>query len=107
MGQQALILESASEFFTERLGQAFERLKFQPSPLSRRYLTDLLQHYMFSSNLYSVDEDGRSRRETLAEMYLRAQNSTAPVRTDLLKKLGDTSLYISGFFGDSLARKIV
>ncbi len=101
-------MTSPREFFVDRVEMALERLKFQPLPLSRNYLVDLLQHYMFSSNLFSTDEEsGKSRRETLAELYLKAQNSPHPVRADLLKKLGDTSLYISGFFGDSLAHKIV
>jgi hypothetical protein len=44
----------------------------------------------------------------LAELFLKAQNeSSSTLRIDLLKKLGDTSLYISGFFGDSLNRKLV
>jgi hypothetical protein len=55
---------------------------------------------MHSRNLFST-------RDTLAEMYLRAQNSPQPLRLEMLKKLGDSSLYISGFFGDSLSRKVV
>ncbi|MGZ3723250.1 MAG: hypothetical protein ACXVA9_09985 [Bdellovibrionales bacterium] len=103
-----IIVESPRDFFVDRVETALQRLKFAPLPLSRRYLVDLLQHFMFSSNLFEHDEEsGRARRETLAELYLKAQNSPAPVRTDLLKKLGDSSLYISGFFGDSLTRKIV
>ena len=103
-----LVLTSPREFFVDRVETALDRLKFQPLPLSRNYLVDLLQHYMFSSNLFPTDEEsGKTRRETLAEMFLKAQGSPAPVRADLLKKLGDTSLYISGFFGDSLSRKIV
>src|SRR5947209_4435560 len=103
-----LIVESPREFFIDRVEQALTRLKFQPLPLSGHYLVDLLEHFMFSHNLYSVDEEsGRLQRETLAEMYLRAQNSPPPQRNDLLKRLGDSSLYISGFFGDSLSRKVV
>lgn len=103
-----LVIESPREFFVDRVEQALERLKFQPLPQSRHYLVNLLQHFMFSSNLFPTDEEsGRARRQTLAEMYLLAQNSPTPVRLDLLKRLGDSSLYISGFFGDSLTRKIV
>ena len=40
-------------------------------------------------------------------MYLKAGQAVPKVRVDLLKRLGDTSLYISGFFGDSLKKKIV
>jgi hypothetical protein len=98
-GAKTILLESPREFFVTRVEEAVKRVKFEPSPLSRHYLVDLLEHYMFASNLYPT--------ETLAEMYLRAQNAPAPLRLDLLKRLGDSSLYISGFFGDSLNRKIV
>src|SRR4051812_32197395 len=95
-----IVVESPRAFFVDRVDQALTRLKFQPLPLSRHYLVDLLEHFMFSHNLFDHDEDsGRARRETLAEMYLKAQNSPAPARIDILKKLGDSSLYISGFFG--------
>jgi hypothetical protein len=107
-GAPALIVESPRAYFIDRVEGALERLKFAPLPLSRHYLVDLLQHFMFSSNLFPTDEEtGRARRETLAEMYFKAQSATPPQRFDLLKKLGDSSLYICGFFGDSLTRKIV
>ncbi len=103
-----LVVESPREFFVDRVEQALERLKFKPLPESRHYLVDLLQYYIFSSNLFPKDDEtGRTRRETLAEMYLTAQSSPLPLRSEILKKLGDSSLYISGFFGDSLTRKIV
>ncbi len=107
-GTNSILLESPREFFFDRVDDAFKRVKFEPLPLSRQYLVSLLEHFMFSSNLFPTDDEtGRVKRETLAEMYLKAQNAPAPVRADLLKKLGDSSLYISGFFGDSLSRKVV
>jgi hypothetical protein len=99
-GAKSILVESPREFFVTRVEEAVKRVKFEPSALSRQYLVDLLEHFIFSENLFST-------RDTLAEMYLRAQNSPPPVRLDLLKRLGDSSLYISGFFGDSLNRKIV
>src|SRR5688572_22206138 len=95
-----LLFESPRTFFVDQVDSATKKLRFEPLPLSRQYLVDLLEHYMFSSNLLD-------KRETLAELYLKAQNSPAPIRSDMLKKLGDSSLYISGFFGDSLNRKLV
>ncbi|MBX3020439.1 MAG: hypothetical protein KF799_02080 [Bdellovibrionales bacterium] len=107
-GGNALLLESPRTYFLEQVDGALKRLKFQPLPLSQNYLVDLLEHYLFSSNLFPKDDEtGKAKRETLAEMWLKAQNSPTPQRQDLLKKLGDSSLYISGFFGDSLSRKIV
>jgi hypothetical protein len=105
---KTILLESPRDFFADKVEDAFKHLKFEPLPLSRAYLIDLLQHYIFSNNLFPKDDEtGRVKRQTLAELYLQAQNSPSPVRIDLLKKLGDSSLYISGFFGDSLSRKIV
>jgi hypothetical protein len=105
---KTILLESPRDFFADKVEDAFKHLKFEPLPLSRAYLIDLLQHYILSNNLFPKDDEtGRVKRQTLAELYLQAQNSPSPVRIDLLKKLGDSSLYISGFFGDSLSRKIV
>ena len=100
-GDKTILMESPRAFFFDRMEQACKRLRFEPLPLSRQYLVELLEFFIFSSNLF------RPEKETLAELYLKASNSPAPLRQDLLKKLGDGSLYISGFFGDSLNRKVV
>ena len=42
----------------------------------------------------------------LAEMYLKATSNEDGINGELLKQLGDSSLYISGF-GDSLKRKVI
>ncbi len=99
-GSANILFESPRDFFVNQVEGAIKRVRFEPLPLSRHYLVELLEHYMVSSNLLD-------KRETLAELYLRAQNAPQPQRMDLLKRLGDSSLYISGFFGDSLNRKLV
>lgn len=102
------IMTSPRDYFGEALDDAFQHLKLSASPLSKNYLIELLQFYMIAQNLFpSVDENGRQRRETLAELYLRSQSMPPTQKIEQLKKLGDTSLYISGFFGDSLNRKVV
>jgi hypothetical protein len=99
---------SPKDFFLDALERALQHLKVDASPMSKTYLVDLLQFYMLARNLFGVDEEtGRYKRDTLAELYLKAQNLPVVQKMELLKKLGDTSLYISGFFGDSLNRKIV
>ncbi len=69
-------------------------------PAVRDYLVSLLEYYLDARNLYA-------QPDTLAETFLIASNANPIERVDLLKKLGDKSLYISGFFGDSLSRKLV
>ena len=102
------ILLSTSDFFKDTVKEAFIKLNIQTIPQSSLYLVQLLDHYAFADNLYNLDtKTGKRSMDTLAEMYLKAQQSELPQKKALLKRLGDTSLYISGFFGDSLKKKIV
>lgn len=106
--EKPIVVQTPREFFVDKAEAAFKKLRFEPLPASRFYLVELLERFMIARNLYPQDEEtGRSRSESLAELYLKAQNSPPPKHKDLWKQLGDSSLYISGFFGDSLNRKLV
>jgi len=101
---------SPGDFFKDIVRQGFAQRKLETYPHVETYLVDLLQHYLDAKNLFDpdFDEQGRKIPKTLAEMYLHANNSQdQSVKVELLKKLGDRSLYMSGFFGESLQRKIV
>lgn len=101
---------SPGDFFKDLVRQGFVQRKLETYPHVETYLVDLLQHYLDAKNLFDpdYDESGRKIPKTLAEMYLFANNAEdQAVKVELLKKLGDRSLYMSGFFGDSLQRKIV
>lgn len=107
-GSGSSLFVSSQEYFDQIVSDAFERRKVKTFPLVKGYLVELLQSYIPTENLFDdKDASGRKIRETLAETLLRAQSSDQLVRIELLKKLGDRSLYISGFFGDSLQRKLV
>lgn len=95
---------SSKEFFTGIVDEAVNKRKMKISLQAKLYLVDLLSFYMFSENLFG---DEGKKETTLAEMFLTAINSEYHLQIDLLKKLGDSSLYISGFFGDSLKNKII
>ena len=92
-------IESPHSYFTEVVGEAVEKRRLETSPQATLYLVDLLEAHIQASNL--------TIKTTFAEFLLKAQQAEKPIRRDMLKKLGDTSLYITGFFGDSLRRKIV
>lgn len=92
------LLTSPEEFFRDAVNEAFEKRRVETMPVVKNYVVGLLSKYILTE---------RMSRDTLAEMYLRANSSEKTKRIELLQQLGDTSLYISGFFGDSLQRKIV
>jgi hypothetical protein len=93
------VLASPQQYFTEIITIAVEKRRMETSPYVVRYLVGLLETNMVTAN-FRFDS-------TLAEALLKADQVEKSQRLGLLKKLGDTSLYTSGFFGDSLRRKIV
>ncbi len=102
------LITSSKPFFMEMVDSAVHRRRFSASPMTKSYLADLLEHYVISRNLFGEAEEGHNEQsKTMAERLLSATQAEATVRGELLKRLGDTSLYISGFFGDSLHRKLV
>lgn len=100
--------EDSKSFFRQSLKEALTERKIETYPQVESYLVDLLNHYLFVTNLFDEEDPaGKRTRETLAEMMLKAANSSTRQRSDLLKKLGDSALYMSGFFGDSFQRKVI
>lgn len=102
------LITSSKPFFMEMVDTAISRRKFTAPPLAKSYLADLLEYYVISRNLFGESPEGQAESsKTMAERLLSATQADAIVRAELLRRLGDTSLYISGFFGDSLHRKLV
>lgn len=109
MGQP---LVSCREYFTEVIDEGMEKIKFYPSQMARFYLIEVMEQFLPAENLFekkekTIDSQKQHSTGTLAEMLLIATNQRQGVRINLLKKLGDTSLYISGFLGDSLKYKLI
>ena len=104
---EKLILDS-DQYFRKAVEEAFIESRVSTNPYVKTYLVDVLKHYLFVENLYDTkDSSGKKTRKTLAESLLHANQLKSRERFDLLKKLGDSSLYISGFFSDSFQRKII
>ena len=85
--------------FAELLAGAIERTRVEPTPLATAYLVDLLDE--------CVRPAGEQGDETLAEGLLRARREQGGNRLQRLRRVGDRALFVAGFFGDSLDRKIV
>lgn len=101
-------LISPRDYFSDTLTEALSSCKVNTYPIVFNYLVDVLQYYVFTSNLFDeVNGNGKTSRSTLAELFLKAVNSESGKKIELFKKLGDSSLYITGFFKDSFSRKII
>lgn len=94
-------------YFHEALTSAIARQRVAVRGETEVYLVNLLVEYLSPEQLFIREADGRLDAEPLAFMLKRAVESAPGERARHLKRMGDTALYVSGFFSDSLARGLV
>jgi hypothetical protein len=95
-------------YFRELVSDAMTRQKVTVQPETEFYLVNLLNQFMISDRLYARDASGGAREEPLALMLKEALEAPAPTaQAALFRHVGDVSLYMAGFFQESLNRKLV
>jgi hypothetical protein len=92
--EQAETLES---FFYEKVGQALRERRIEADALTEHYLVRLLASYASQP----MDDT------PLAVKLLEAMGAAPGERRRQLREVGDTSLFVSGFWSDSFARRVV
>jgi hypothetical protein len=103
------LYKEPTAFFHERVSEVISRRGFTTLEVAEYYLVDLLTRFTQASTLFDTVINEHRQYAPLAETLLKAQSKDImdAEKISLLKKLGDTSLYIGGFFSASLNRKIV
>lgn len=104
MDSQGPIIDGCSprELFARWVADACARTRPPPSDLATAYLVDLL-----AGRLRAPGGPGRGTEATLAEAWLEARGAEGARRVERLRSVGDGALFVAGFFGESLARKVV
>ena len=95
--------ESPVEFFKEQVEGAMQRQHLHASDWTVYYLVNLLASYRVA-RASRADERDRSRSGLRLARALAAEGG--PTRDDL-RQIADNSLFLAGFFGDSLQRRLV
>jgi hypothetical protein len=91
--------ESAVEYFKEQVDRALVNQGVRAGELTAYYVVNLLAGFLQRP----ADEDD----EPLAFKFVRALESSGVRQRAGLREVGDASLFVSGFFSDSLRRKLV
>ena len=99
MKSRALVQRNLTEFFRELLQSAMRTQAVRSSEEMEFYLVKLLETFAHA------DRDWFDR--PLALEYLESFHSPLPHRYGKLKRVGDTALFVSGLFMESLHRKLV
>jgi hypothetical protein len=102
---ESLVTQSPVEFFKEQVEAACDRQRLHPQPLTSYYVVSLLAEFVHRG--HAPAGDAVASAEPLGVKLLRAMNSGGSSQRLGLKQVGDASLFISGFFSDSLRRTLV
>ncbi len=102
------LILSSKEYFDGLLEDALKEMnKFDVHPFSKTYLSDLLNNFVHVDSLFQKNENGVVESKMLSEQFLESQVLNTSIRIQKLKKLAETTLYMSGFFASSLNKKLV
>src|SRR5437016_3300135 len=96
---------TVQDFFREVVLAAMANQRVHAHALAVAYLSDVLADFARAEKLH--DQETGLSDKPLAIQMCQALQSAPDTRISLLKKLGDLCLYVSGFFSDSLSRKLV
>jgi hypothetical protein len=102
-----IIFVNPNEYFQGAVSGAVANLRLQVSEHAQHYLVQLLGHFITTENLVPTDMDGNPASTLTQQLAIALEQEHSETRAQRLRQLGDYSLYIAGFFSDSLSRKVV
>jgi hypothetical protein len=95
------------EFFHESMQSALRKQNVAVDDHTEHYVVNVLTMFARSEQLYDMTPEG-VRLKPLAHMLAEASAAATPQQRDAaLRRLGDVSLFIAGFFAQSFARKLI
>src|SRR5712692_7417173 len=104
---KVLSAQSIHDFFRELLSLAIENQRARVQQATELYLANLLSGFLQTESLLVREEDGSLHRRPLALLLKEALEEECAARARALRRLGDTSLFVSGMFSESLSASLV
>ncbi len=103
-----IVLEtSLQSFFYDQLLEINQKCA-SPLPHEAIYYSSLvMDHFGESGKYFELTDEGKVREKTLGVKLLEASNETRTTQRNMLKDVGDTALFLCGYFSDSMNRKII
>lgn len=95
------------DYFRESIDAAIEHQGVKVDPHAAHYVVNLLTLFSRSEDLYEDHGDAYGIKPLALMMVDAVDAPTIADRNFSLQRIGDVALFISGFFADSLAHKLV
>jgi hypothetical protein len=96
---------SMREYFREAVVTARQRKGLALTEQAEAYLVHLLCEFSRTENVYAGTDPGE--RPTMATLLSRAQEAQPTEALRIYKHMGDSSLYLTGFFTDAMQGALV
>jgi hypothetical protein len=95
------------EFFHDSMQAALRKQRVDVDDHTEHYVVNVLTMFARSEELYDLTPEG-VRLKPLAHMLADAAEApSSQQRDEALRRLGDVSLFVAGFFAQSFARKLI
>ncbi len=95
------------EFFHDSVQAALRKQRVDVDDHTEHYVVNILTMFARSEELFDATPEG-IRLKPLAHMLADASEAPSPQQRDeALRRLGDVSLFVAGFFAQSFARKLI
>jgi hypothetical protein len=102
-----LAVTNLREFFHDSVQTALRQQRVAVDDHTEHYVVNVLTMFARSEELFEKTPEG-VRLRPLAHMLAQASEAPTSVqRDDALRRLGDVSLFVAGFFAQSFARKLI
>lgn len=102
-----LAVTNLREFFHDSVQTALRQQRVAVDDHTEHYVVNVLTMFARSEELYDRTPEG-IRLKPLALMLADASEApTTQQREEALRRLGDVSLFVAGFFAQSFARKLI
>lgn len=98
-----MLVANMREYFRETLQKSLKESKTSLSETAQVYVVNLLTEFARSDHAFAGTDRGEG--PVFVELLARAQESEPQEALRIYKHMGDSSLYLSGFFGESVENK--
>lgn len=106
-GERVVAVQNLREYFRESIDAAIDKHGVDVDPHAAHYVVNLLTIFARSEDLYEDHGESYGLKPLAIMMADALDAATASQRSFSLQRIGDVSLFIAGFFADSLAHKLV
>lgn len=98
---------SLQEFFKDSVAEAMAKQGVAADDHTAYYVVNLLTLFARQESLYTESQPGPGLQPLALILAAAAETPDREMRNAMLRRVGDTSLFVAGFLGDGFARKLI